>query len=68
MRARDLIGRTIVAVDFNVFQTGVGQEKSTKPVITLDNGRKLLFVVSETESGEYGVEMHVTKKPEGTKK
>jgi len=64
IKARDLIGRTIVAVDFRVFSTGRGREKSTNPVITLDNGRKLWFVVAETEVGIYGVEI-ADKRKEG---
>lgn len=62
-KARDLIGRTITAVDFQPFATGRGRERTTKPIITLDNGRKLYFVASETEVGDYGVELCLTKRP-----
>lgn len=60
IKARDLIGRTITAVDFRTFATGREREKTTNPVLTLDNGRKLWFVVAETETGDYGVECCLT--------
>ena len=60
--SRNLLGRTIAAVDFNVFATGVGKQKSTDPVITLDNGARLRFRVAETEVGEYGIEILILKK------
>jgi hypothetical protein len=62
MRKTDLIGRKIVAVDWGRFATGQPQHpRTTQPMLTLDNGRKLHFIVCETETGEYGVEMHITK-------
>jgi hypothetical protein len=64
MRARDLIGRKIVGVKWNRFRTekpGVkpadGDYWATDPVLILDNGRQLRFVVQETDVGEYGVEL-----------
>lgn len=56
MRARDLMGRCIVAVDLGRFTDGKGGW-AFDPIITLDNGRKLSFNVQETEVGEYGVEL-----------
>jgi len=52
--ARDLVNRKIVAVDLDGFRDASGYH--TRPVLTLDNGRRLSFVVSETFSGDdYGV-------------
>ena len=56
MRTRDLVGRTIVAVDLGRFADGRGGW-AFQPVITLDNGRRLTFSVQETDTGEYGVEL-----------
>jgi hypothetical protein len=53
-RRRDLVGRKIVGVEFNRKSDGRGG-RMTDPVITLDNGRKLLFSVHESDVGEYGV-------------
>ncbi len=53
--ARYLLGRTIVAVDLNEFEDDEGG-KCTDPVIVLDNGSQLRFVVQEAPGvGEYGV-------------
>jgi hypothetical protein len=53
-----LIGRKILAVDWNVFLTGrSGHPRSTDPVLFLDDGTSISFVVIETEIGEYGVEV-----------
>lgn len=56
MRTRDLVGRTIVAVDLQRFSDGKGGW-AFDPVLTLDNGRRLGFSVQETDTGEYGVEL-----------
>ena len=56
MRTRDLVGRTIVAVDLRRFADARGGW-AFDPVITLDNGRRLAFSVQETDTGEYGVEL-----------
>jgi hypothetical protein len=61
-RARDFIGRTIVAVDFRQFSDGKGGW-AHNPVLVFDNGRKVYFVVEETEVGGYGVEMCLTPRP-----
>lgn len=56
--SRELIGRTIVGVNFRCFvsRPSVGlRADATNPVLTLDDGSELYFVVQETESGEYGV-------------
>jgi len=61
IRARDLIGRKIIAVDLRRFHTGRHDAPwSTDPILTLDNGRKLYFSTQETEVGEYGVELCLT--------
>lgn len=66
VRARDLVGRTIVAVDFRPFrhERALGGEDlspyTTDPVLILDNGREVRFVVCETEVGEYGVEIAIS--------
>lgn len=67
-----LIGRTITDVDFRPFAAGDGGEnsrnmgKAHNPRITLDNGRAMYFVTEETEVGEYGTQVCITKpvKPE----
>ena len=55
LRKRDLIGRKIVEVDLNR-----GREGS--PTLTLDNGRRLYFVVHELR-GDYSIETCLTRKP-----
>ena len=57
MRAqkRHLMGRTIVAVEWNRFATGRGGPPTSDPILRLDNGTALGFVVEETEGGEYGI-------------
>lgn len=63
---RDIVGRKIVAVDWRPFETGrTEREKTTDPVLVLDNGTRLTFVVMETEVGEYGIEIVVHKAPSG---
>jgi hypothetical protein len=57
-----LIGRTIIAVDFRVFQTGIGQGKAANPILTLDNGRKLSFGCSEAIH-QHGIKMELSSKP-----
>lgn len=73
MRRRDLIGRKIVAVDLYPFDRNMqdgpvcysGPNRyATNPVLTLDNGRRLSFVVQETDIGEYGVELCLSDKPD----
>lgn len=51
---RSLVGRTITAVDYRPFSDGKGG-MAHNPVIKLDNGREIYFLVEETEVGEYGV-------------
>jgi len=60
VRTRDLIGRRIVGVEWNRFHVRPETDKrftTTDPVLILDNGARLSFVVAETESQEYGVEL-----------
>jgi hypothetical protein len=63
IRKRDLIGRTITNVDLQGYWTGKGHGRKwmTDPVITLDNGRKLSFIVHEdNDGGDYGIEASLT--------
>jgi hypothetical protein len=63
-RKRDLIGRRIVDVDWRRFPRDpddADSDMTTDPVLTLDNGVRLTFVVSETETGEYGVGIYAHK-------
>lgn len=59
---RRLLGRSVVAVTWNLFdgeQDGSHAIPSQQPTLTLDNGARLRFSVDETEIGEYGVALHV---------
>lgn len=63
--AGQLIGRKILLVDLRAFDDGRGG-RAFAPEITLDDGSTLSFVVQETETGEYGIEMQrgrVRKRP-----
>ena len=61
-RARDLIGRTIVAVDFGRAWDARRKEWYHEPRITLDNGRALYFSTEETEAGIYGTRIGITSR------
>lgn len=50
---RDLIGRTIVDVDFRPARDGRGGFFDD-PVLILDNGTRIGFLTQETDVGEYG--------------
>lgn len=67
MKKTDLVGRTIVDIDWGWFETGEGRQRTTQPRLTLDNGRKLYFTVRETEVGAYGVEIGITNRVRGRK-
>lgn len=54
VQARQLVGRTIVGFDPCPFDDGRGGI-AHDPVILLDDGSRLRFVVEETDVGEYGV-------------
>lgn len=56
----DLVGRTIVAIDFRPFSDGRGGG-ATAPKITLDNGRALWFTTQETDVGDYGTAICIDK-------
>lgn len=61
--ARRLVGRTIVAVDLRPFDAGSDESPrgtTFAPVLTLDDGTRVRFVVDETEGSEYGVTVCVT--------
>jgi hypothetical protein len=63
MRKRDLIGRTIVDVDWRRFATGKKDAPfACRPLLILDNGRILYFTVQETETGDYGVDIDITRR------
>lgn len=51
---RLLEGRRIKTFALQSFPDGRGG-KAHNPVIILDNGARLMFTVTETETGEYGV-------------
>ena len=60
--ARAMVGRTIVDVDLHPFDPENagqvdGDEYAYNPVVTLDDGTRLFFVVQESEIGEYGVKI-----------
>lgn len=66
----DLIGRRIVDVKWNYFDDGRGG-KASAPALYLDNGQMLFFSTQETEHGEYGTALCITKRlktPEGAPK
>jgi hypothetical protein len=64
-KKRDIVGRKIVGIVWNYFDTGrTDPSKTTDPVLILDNGTRLSFVVRETEVGEYGIEVSVHKPSE----
>lgn len=63
---KHLLGRRIVAVNFRPFKARPGERSMAHdPIITLDNGRKLFFIVEETEVGEYGICLCVTDSDRG---
>jgi len=51
---RELKGLTITGFDLRSFDDGNGR-KAHDPVIHFDDGSRLVFVVHETEVGEYGI-------------
>lgn len=67
--ARLLVGRTIVAVELRTFEDGEGLQRGThhRPVFVLDNGARVTFYVTETDSGtEYGVTPQYHPAPRST--
>jgi hypothetical protein len=56
---KQLIGRTITGVEFRPFDNGSGGT-AHNPVLILDNGRRLLFMTEETDTGEYGTSIIIT--------
>lgn len=53
---RRLVGRRIVDVKLNRFNAGGGRGWTYNPVLVLDNGAELSFVVNEIESAsDYGI-------------
>jgi len=65
---KTLIGRKIVGVELNPFSDGrTPRSIAHSPVLVLDDGRRLYFITTETEIGEYGINMFATKKPRKSK-
>ncbi len=60
VKAKDLVGRRVVALTPNPFDDGRGGV-SYDPQIELDNGAILTFTVDETDTGDYGVTPAVVK-------
>lgn len=65
---RRLIGRTISRVEWRVFDTenaGAARDSCTsqQPILVLDDGTHVSFMTDETEVGEYGTSILVTRKP-----
>ena len=58
--ARSLARKRIVRVETNEFDDG-RDDWAFSPAIYLDDGSVLGFVVSETETGEYGVDMALSE-------
>lgn len=58
---RRLVGRRIVDVKLNRFNAGGGRGWTYDPVIVLDNGAELSFVVDEIESAsDYGITPNIS--------
>lgn len=60
-RAGELVGRMIVGVKLHPFPDGRGGT-AYDPVLMLDDGRDLSFVVNETEFPKYGIAMYLVKR------
>ena len=56
VRCHQLMGRRIVGLRLNKFSDGKGGW-ATNPMLTLDNGLEMWFVVQKTEAGDYGIEI-----------
>lgn len=63
-KTRDLVGRTIKAVDWRPFKSYDPRGTAHNPILTLDNGRRVWFTTEETESGEYGTSICISPLPE----
>ena len=62
--AKELVGRKIIAVNFRRFSDGK-RGWAFRPLITLDNGRRIWFTAQETELGEYGVKIGISDVKDG---
>jgi hypothetical protein len=63
-KTRELIGRTIVDVEWRPFRAQPGTADRTvayQPVLTLDNGARVYFRTQETDVGEYGTLISATR-------
>ena len=56
--SRYVLDRTIVAVNFRIFEDGRGGT-TTDPIFTFDDGSQMYFIVRETESGTYGIDCKI---------
>jgi hypothetical protein len=65
---RDLIGRTITAVNWGEHYDGQRNKWIHHPLLTLDDGRAIWFVVEESDTGTYGTEICISPKPKPVKK
>ena len=65
MRAqtRDLVGRTIVGVEWRHMRTGPQHNNgwTSDPTIVLDNGARLFFTVDETDGESYGITVGILR-------
>lgn len=60
----DLIGRTIVSVDWRRFKTRPEESSlvdGMDPIITLDNGRRIVIQTQETDIGQYGHKLIISE-------
>ena len=60
--ALKFLGRTIVGVEWRPADDGRG-ETVADPELILDDGRRIGFVVQETDVGEYGIDIVLLAAP-----
>jgi hypothetical protein len=60
---RDLVGRTITAVEWCEHWDSQRNKWIHKPILSLDDGRTVWFVVEESDTGTYGTEICISPKP-----
>lgn len=63
---RQLIGRRIAAIDWNRTWDQQRGQFIARPLITLDNGRVLWFVTQESDNGDYGTTICISRAQGGT--
>ena len=62
-KRRDLVGRTITAVEGEAHWDDTRKRWIHQPTLTLDDGRAVWFVTEESDIGEYGTEICISPKP-----